>query len=596
MVNPIVARAWNTALLPMITRAPSWTRLEPQSVTGDPSFGLAAAVHDPLWLLTRQWQFGEFAGEDAGTPLAVRVDADVRALDRWQPGDWLAEQPVQPRPMTDDPLDVLVEREPAAELGLRMRAEAGAALIAALRDAGLADAATTVAARAPLAVDGPPAAGQVSPGPTWTAVTAMLSGRAVDAETVREALESVPAGSLPAWLDGPDRAAILEVTGRWMTWYRELTTEADAPSSWLGPRLEHRYSVGVGDVSLRAPEAGSGIADWWSFDVGTGGLGGGAAPPAEPLIHRSVATPLRFPGMPADRFWEFEDAHVDIGALESDPHDLARLLVAECALVYGCDWLGLPIDVPAGSLVTVREITYRTTFDETYRVADNSDAVTPDEPWRMYVITPPDKAWEHRAATPHEVGALTGLLIAPVSATRVEGPAIEEVLFLRDEAANLGWAVERVVEDRAGDPRLRVAERHHESVEAQDRVPGAELDYLLQTSVPEWWIPYVPQVAGAVDVLRLELARGAMLRFGPGLPDDGEPIRPRGRLLNGSDLSRIFDAELPREGVRVQRIPMLSRRSDGRYDLWTARRVNIGRGEGRSGLEFDSAIPRPAPG
>ena len=300
--------------------------------------------------------------------------------------------------------------------------------------------------------------------------------------------------------------------------------------------------------------------------------------------------------MPADRFWEFEDAHVDIGALESDPHDLARLLVAECALVYGCDWLGLPIDVPAGSLVTVQEITYRTTFDETYRVADNSDAASRDEPWRMYVITPPDKAWEHRAAAPHEVGALTGLLVAPVSATRVEGPAVEEVLFLRDEAANLGWAVERVVEDRAGDPRLRVAERHNEPVEAPDRVPGAELDYLLQTSVPEWWIPYVPQVAGAVDVLRLELARGAMLRFGPGLPDDGDPIRPRGRLLNGSDLRRIFDAELPREGVRVQRIPMLSRRSDGRYDLWTARRVNVGRGEGRSGLEFDSAIPRPATG
>ena len=114
-----------------------------------------------------------------------------------------------------------------------------------------------------------------------------------------------------------------------------------------------------------------------------------------------------------------------------------------------------------------------------------------------------------------------------MSATRVEGPAVEEVLFLRDEAANLGWAVERVVEDRAGDPRLRVAERHNEPVKAPDRVPGAELDYLLQTSVPEWWIPYVPQVAGAVDVLRLELARRAMMRFGPGLPDDGDPIRPR---------------------------------------------------------------------
>src|SRR5262249_14752924 len=35
---------------------PAWTRLEPQSVTGDPTPGLEARVHDPLWALARQWQ------------------------------------------------------------------------------------------------------------------------------------------------------------------------------------------------------------------------------------------------------------------------------------------------------------------------------------------------------------------------------------------------------------------------------------------------------------------------------------------------------------------------------------------------------------
>ena len=40
---------------------------------GDPRPGIEARVHDPLWLLGRQWQLGEFEGEDAGTPLTVRV-------------------------------------------------------------------------------------------------------------------------------------------------------------------------------------------------------------------------------------------------------------------------------------------------------------------------------------------------------------------------------------------------------------------------------------------------------------------------------------------------------------------------------------------
>jgi hypothetical protein len=53
---------------------PAWTRLEPQSVTGDPLPGLEARVHDPLWLLGRQWQVGEFQGEDAGSPLGVRAE------------------------------------------------------------------------------------------------------------------------------------------------------------------------------------------------------------------------------------------------------------------------------------------------------------------------------------------------------------------------------------------------------------------------------------------------------------------------------------------------------------------------------------------
>ena len=58
----------------MARGTPSWTRLEPQSVSGDPRPGLEARVHDPLWLLCRQWQLGELEGEDAGSPVGVELD------------------------------------------------------------------------------------------------------------------------------------------------------------------------------------------------------------------------------------------------------------------------------------------------------------------------------------------------------------------------------------------------------------------------------------------------------------------------------------------------------------------------------------------
>src|SRR6478672_8665757 len=93
-----------------LTKPPTWTRLEPQSTTGDPRPGIEARVHDPLWLVGRQWQLGEFEGEDAGTPLTVRVVTRTVAVDRWAPGDAGEVQTLERE--RQDLLEPLVEREP----------------------------------------------------------------------------------------------------------------------------------------------------------------------------------------------------------------------------------------------------------------------------------------------------------------------------------------------------------------------------------------------------------------------------------------------------------------------------------------------------
>ena len=63
----------------------TWSRLEPLPLTPALGPGLQAAVADPLWLLARQWQFLEFAGEDAGTPIEVHVTGEAAALSRYLP-------------------------------------------------------------------------------------------------------------------------------------------------------------------------------------------------------------------------------------------------------------------------------------------------------------------------------------------------------------------------------------------------------------------------------------------------------------------------------------------------------------------------------
>ena len=44
-----------------------WNRLESRPRTDDFNRALKAEIRDPLWMLTKQWQMGEFNGDDAGS-------------------------------------------------------------------------------------------------------------------------------------------------------------------------------------------------------------------------------------------------------------------------------------------------------------------------------------------------------------------------------------------------------------------------------------------------------------------------------------------------------------------------------------------------
>src|SRR5437763_5396186 len=79
--SPLLKELWAIGL-----GDPAWTRLEPQSVSGDPRPGAEARVADPLWMIGRQWQFGELEGENVGTPVAVHVRTRSLPVTAWAPG------------------------------------------------------------------------------------------------------------------------------------------------------------------------------------------------------------------------------------------------------------------------------------------------------------------------------------------------------------------------------------------------------------------------------------------------------------------------------------------------------------------------------
>jgi len=98
-----------------------WNRLEPRPRTASIAAGLAARVRDPAWMLARQWQLGEFNGQDAASPAYIQLDATLGSFTAWQP----AGGPSQAfAGATPPPLEALVQSEPFTP-DLSVRVELG---------------------------------------------------------------------------------------------------------------------------------------------------------------------------------------------------------------------------------------------------------------------------------------------------------------------------------------------------------------------------------------------------------------------------------------------------------------------------------------
>ena len=106
-----------------------------------------------------------------------------------------------------------------------------------------------------------------------------------------------------------------------------------------------------------------------------------------------LPAPVTFHGMPAPRFWEFEDARIDLGALQPGATDLPQLLLVETLTGYGNDWFVIPIDLPVGSLVETRSLVVTDTFGVRSLLRPTGDpAIASRGGWSMFSLAMPVEA------------------------------------------------------------------------------------------------------------------------------------------------------------------------------------------------------------
>jgi hypothetical protein len=234
----------------------------------------------------------------------------------------------------------------------------------------------------------------------------------------------------------------------------------------------------------------------------------------------------------------------------------------------------LPHPMPVNTVCEVRGILVDDTFGRhTFIRAAGRGPETAWLRFDMFHLT------EH-GQRPDAAGNL--FYLVPAAGKVLQSPPIERVNFIRDEMANMAWAVEAIVPSQTG-----AGMSGYEASRSPEGAPprmmedeNVRIAYVAGTTVPKNWIPFIPVHAeDSVSEIRLQRARMA----------GGDP--PRGRLLRESGSPYfVEEEEIPRAGIYVERTWQRARWVGGRTVIWIGRDKTAGRGEGLSRLAFDQIV------
>jgi hypothetical protein len=614
MAPPYVVADMKDAVLdrlhPAITR---WNRLEGRPRTHDFDRALKAEVRDALWLLSKQWQMGEFEGDDAGSPVLARACVDLSGIDRFQAGHDAVE-PVAPSLQ----LESRVERRPlplrldAQYLSLDLRMAVGRRwlkLLAREASAGRlsADYSGQYLNRYKVAAPNPrqPADAVVCAHPEAWQEAGLAAGRTMDgiglleyaAEPGHDATDGIVATPT-------DSARLATLADGLRSWFAGLIEQppSKGDTAWQPDRLEYQFGCSAPDGErafvMRAEEYCQGRLDWYALDRSPGEAQLDQAPveskSPQRMVNTFIPAPIVFEGMPNTRWWAFEDRRTNFGDVRPDSTDLGKLLLLEFGLVYANDWFVLPYTMPISTVAEVKGIAVTNVFGERFWIEPGRPPAEADwQRWSLFTLSADGSEIERQPPPPR-------LVLLPTPPKVQESGPIEEVMLIRDEIANMVWGIERRVPLPSGGvkPGTEAAREYRAWLQGlvgaptPPAPPTAPIRYQVMNSVPENWIPFVA-VHIANDARETQLQRAAMPRILEGDPGQPAKVRPRTSLLrvNLPQAYFVHEEEVSRAGAVVSLSYQRTRGMDGAVVTWLGARKQTGRGEGSSGLRFDDLVP-----
>lgn len=602
-------------LLPSITL---WNRLEARPRTDDFDRALKAEVRDPLWMLTKQWQLGEFRGDDAGSPAFAKIQMATTRLTKYQ-----ADSKQVQTYDEDVPLEAKVEQKKipfksgAQDMSLDIRLMMGRHWLKLIKTdfpAGLRDEYILLYKILLPDPDDKNFASIVAHREAWQQVAAVAE-RSMDGYMFYAHLKKGNSASEgTSQLGDVDLDALGE---KFIKWFENFFLQPidDDNNAWLPSRMEYQFAVSApdegGEKVMVADEYYHGHLDWYNLDIDPQATALETEPdvvlPPDPQNRKTNSffpVTISFDGMPHTRWWRFEDSNTNFGDINPDTTDLNKLLFIEFGLIYANDWFLVPFTLPAGSIANVKGLSVTNVFGEKTWVEPAGKGL--DDAWKRWNMYALNTKGNQREP------ADNSLLILPTVEKILEGKPLEEVLFIRDEVANMVWAIEKKIplptgSGKHGGEAAFELHKFYQKILNNEIGDGivipddiefkANIRYQIMNTVPENWIPFIPvHVDGSSREVQLQ--RASMPRILENdAPGNAQKIKPRTQLVREGlekdpvEAYFIHEEEIPRAGIRAYQTFQRTRWYDGKVVNWFGARKQTGRGEGHSGLAFDQIIP-----
>lgn len=336
-----------------------------------------------------------------------------------------------------------------------------------------------------------------------------------------------------------------------MEWYieQEQAGGTKKPLDWDERRLEYHCDLEGGGLKLHADEYSSGQLDWYDFTL----AGEPDFRAAEVKTLRLIPTNATYPGMPAFRYWTFEDANVNFKSLTRPNENVLTPMILAFSLLSGEDWYIIPLVQKTGTVRKIVSLKVKDNFGQTSPILPVKDDTSDQSQWSMFTLSPAN------GSSPD-----ASLFFLPTTISYLlEGEDLEEVTFIRDEMMNLVWAVENRYENSDDgtsvdrNDELAAAHPPEASTEATSTLPV----YVEMADVPENWIPYFPvELQNGSGPAEIALRQGTV----PAAPE------PKGKILQESQV--INEEEIP--GFPISIVRKYNLVNLGREEKWEPREVD----------------------